>query len=118
MARCLKAAPAILLSSTLTGCGGWVHPTRSPGELAYDDASCRQQAVKKVQPSHQKHDAPNWMERSIGTKSYTVDGNDTLREQWHRSCLRVLGWAFGSTASRPGVAVTELIGSGFRYLNP
>lgn len=115
MARFRKAAPAILLPLALAGCGGgsgYVHATKAPGEFAQDDASCRQQAIEKVQSSHQKQDAPRWMTRAVGTTSYFFDGNDTTREQWHKSCLRVMGWAPDATNSLSSVASSELVRSG------
>ena len=114
MTRHRWAAPAILLPLVLAGCGGggWVHATKAPGEFAQDDASCRQQAIEKVQSSHQKQDAPTWMSRGVGTKSYFFDGNSTMREDWHKSCLRVLGWAPDATASLASLASNELVRSG------
>ena len=117
MARYRTNASALLLPVLLAGCGEWVHPTKQAGELAYDDASCRQQAIEKVQSSHQKQEAPKWMTRATGTPSYFVDGNDRMREQWHTSCLRMMGWTLGSAASRPGVANTDLLSVGHRLLN-
>ncbi len=56
------------------------------------------------------------MTRGVGPKSYTVDGNDAIREQWHRRCLVRLGWARDSAAERSSVASTDLIGSGLRFI--
>ena len=117
MARHRKAVAAALLPLALAACGGgggngWVHATRSPGEFAQDEASCRQQAIEKVQSSHQKQDAPKWMTRMMGTTSYTFDGNDTVREQWHNNCLRALGWTPEAKASLASVASSELVRTG------
>lgn len=115
MARFRKAASAILLPLALAGCGGgggYVHATKAPGEFAQDDASCRQQSIEKVQSSHQKQEAPKWMTRAVGTTSYFLDGNDTTREQWHESCLRMMGWAPDATTSLSSVASSELVRSG------
>ena len=112
MARYIRASLVFLLPMMATGCGGWTHPTKSSNEFAQDDAICRQQAIEKVQASHQKQEMPTWLTKVTGTKSYSVDGNDTTRDQWHKSCLRVMGWASGSTPSVPNVVSTELITSG------
>lgn len=115
MTRYRRAALAILLPLVLDGCGGgpgWVHATKSPGEFAQDDASCRQQAIEKIQSSHQKQEAPTWMSRAMGAKSYSFDGNNTMREEWHKSCLRLMGWAPDATATLASVASNELIRTG------
>lgn len=115
MARDSRVAPAILLPLVLAGCGGggWVHPTKSQSEFAQDEASCRRQAIEKVQSSHQKRDAPKWMTRAVGTTSYFFDGNDTTREQWHKSCLQMMGWTTDGTPSLSGLATSELVKAGF-----
>lgn len=115
MTRYRRAALAVLLPLVLDGCGGgpgWVHATKSPGEFAQDDASCRQQAIEKIQSSHQKQEAPTWMSRAMGAKSYSFDGNNTMREEWHKSCLRLMGWAPDATAKLASVASNELIRTG------
>ena len=126
MVRRRRAALAVLSPLMLAGCGQWAHPYKSPGDFAQDDAKCLQQAIEKVQYNARKEDAPKWMERALGTKTYTVDGNESLRERWHRSCLRGGGWVWRSTASRPSVANAEMAApiyspystySPYRYVN-
>ena len=117
MARESKAASAVLLLPLLrAGCGGggggWVHPTKPSSDFAQDEASCRQQAIEKVQSSHQKQDAPKWMTRAVGTTSYFFDGNDNTRDQWRKSCLQMLGWAPDGGTSLSGLASSELVRSG------
>jgi hypothetical protein len=121
MVRHRRASLAILLPLLLSACGGgWTHSARSSNDFAQDDASCRQQAIEKVQSSHQKQEAPKWMTRAFGTTSYWVDGNDATRERWHKSCLRMLGWAPDVTASLASAASSELarsgLSSGLQYL--
>ena len=123
MARYRRTAPAILLPLVLAGCGGggWVHATKAKGDFAQDEAACRQQAIEKVQSSHQKQEAPKWMARAMGTTSYFFDGNNSMREQWHANCLRAMGWTPDATASLTSMASNELIrtglSSGWQYFN-
>jgi hypothetical protein len=115
MARYRRTVPAVLFPLALAACGGgggWVHATKLPGEFAQDEASCRQQSIEKVQSSHQKQDAPKWMARAVGSASYYFDGNDTMREQWHKNCLRAMGWTPDTKASLASVASSELVRSG------
>ena len=115
MARHRRPAPAVLLPLALVACGGgggWVHATKPPGEFVQDEASCRQQSIEKVQSSHQKQDAPKWMTRAVGSTSYFFDGNETMREQWHKNCLRAMGWTPDAKASLASAASSELVRSG------
>lgn len=117
MTRHRSAFPAMLLPLALAACGGfggngWVHATKSPGEFAQDEASCKQQAIEKIQSSHQKQEAPKWMTRAVGTTSYFFDGNDSMREQWHKNCLRAMGWTPDAKSSLASVASSELVRSG------
>ncbi len=48
----------------------------------------------------------------MGAKSYSFDGNSTMREEWHKSCLRLMGWAPDATATLASVASNELIRTG------
>lgn len=121
MVRHRRAAPAILLPLALAGCGGggggWVHGTKPATEFAQDEASCRQQSIEKVQSSHQKQEAPKWMTRAVGTSTYFFDGNDNVREQWHKSCLRAMGWASGGgKGPLPEWVSPELISAGIQYI--
>jgi hypothetical protein len=83
--------PALLLLS-LSGCTEWVHRTKPPSQLAIDDADCRMQAIDKIANNPQQQTAAKWATRAGGTPSYYIDANESLREQWHTSCLRKMGW--------------------------
>ncbi len=102
-----RTAMATLLPLVLAGCGEWVHPEKSR-DFRREDATCLQEAIKAVQYKQQKEDAPKWMERALGTNSYLIDTNESSRGRWHQSCLRLNGWVWRSTASRPSVANTDL----------
>lgn len=115
MTRYRRAVPAVLLPLALAGCGGWAHPTKPPGEFAFDDARCEQEAMKQLGYVAHKEDAPKWFERAFGSKTYTIDGNENLRTRWHQTCLRLNGWTWRSKPSRPSVMDTDLFGSGHRY---
>lgn len=130
MKGCGKTPLAVLVALALPGCGGvgalsglaarsggggnWTHPSKAAGDFAMDEASCRQQAIEKVQSSHQKQDAPKWMTRAVGTTSYYFDGNDTTRDRWEKSCLRSMGWSPGASASLPSWITPEMIGTGLQ----
>lgn len=98
------------------GGGAWVHSTKAPGDFATDQASCRQQAIEKVQSSHQRQEAPKWITRATGSTSYYFDGNDSSREQWHKSCLQMMGWSQAATAALPGWLSPEMINAGLQYI--
>lgn len=129
MNGCGKTSLVMVTALALSGCGsggalsglaarggggGWTHASKAASDFGMDEASCRQQAIEKVQSSHQKQDAPKWMTRAVGTTSYYFDGNDTTRDKWEKSCLRMMGWSPGATASLPSWITPEMLSSGLQ----
>ena len=100
MTRYRRAAPAVLLLPLLLGgCVEWTHPYKSSDQFARDNALCQQQAIEKVQASHQQQQAAKWMAKATGSKTFTVDANDSLRNQQLMSCLQIEGWSLRPTGS-------------------
>ena len=104
MARFRQACPAMLLPLMLAGCVEWSHPTKPSSEFAFDDAECEQKAIVAVQASAHQQPAPKWLNRALGTPSYMVDANETVRQQWQSACIRRLGWSLRLTGERRDVA--------------
>ena len=96
-----------MLPLALAGCVKWAHAYKPREQFAYDDAVCQQEAIGKVEYKAQEHQAPKWLAKATGSKSFMADGNEMLRAQWHRSCLQREGWSLRPTGSQRQVAYSS-----------
>lgn len=115
MLRHVQAAVFVPACLMLAGCGEWTHRTKSVENFAYDDAGCRQESILKLQYVAQKEEAPKWAQRAVGSKTYTTDGNNALREQWRKACLQKLGWTMRTTMPNLGLGSADPRNGAQRY---